>query len=128
MEAIPFSIEKYNDLVVRKETHIVKTIAETPVRILCDDRLGCDYPIVGLILYKHEQEVDSWTIDGKCRMGSGKDLYISPKPPVSLGWAAVYQQNSISYFTRLCETRQEVLRRYEGAQFLSEPIEIFAKP
>lgn len=128
MEAIPFSIEKYNDLVRDKQSHILLTNSKAPVRILCTDRQHQYCPIVGIVLYVHEQNVTTWTLGGINNGDNNKNLIIVPKPPVSLGWVAVLLRHGDVKDVSVLYPDKEALLATVGARMLSEPIEIFAKP
>ena len=42
-----------------------KTRCGYPVRILCVDRVGGNYPVVGLVMIRGAETEESWTLDGR---------------------------------------------------------------
>lgn len=113
MEAkrIPFTIEKYNQLVLKKKTHKLQQRDETPVVLYTTEGRGAQ-PLVG----QTDDDDDSimrWNSDGTYeynRQLSDNDLVLLGPPPVSIGWINFYRNkktgNHSSSGESLFPTRQ----------------------
>ena len=79
----PFDIQK------AREGKPVCTRDGMPVRILCTDMKGCDYPIVALVEDSDGKEyIQKYPLDGLKEI-EGLDLMMAPEKKV--GWVNVYK-------------------------------------
>ena len=111
IKQIAFTIANYNEYVKFGKTHEVKTGLGIPVRIICTDKLSTNFPIVGLYTEAGQEFGLSFTEKGKYTVRehfTDRDLVITPIPPLSLGWMAVYQSGEEHRSSRLFTTRQQL--------------------
>lgn len=133
MEAIPFSIEKYEKFVCTDKTHIVQTAGKLPVRVICTDIKDNKTPVAGLIDTGEKEVAHGSSATGNCKTGYNADLHshrlvIVPKPPVSLGWAAVLNTSPKPISTGLYVERQHLIDAVGEENLLCEPYQFFVKP
>lgn len=97
-EKLAFSIENYEELVVKNKTHEVRTRQDLPVRIICTDIMG-DFPVAGVIRFDSSEALERYNEKGQYYRNGDQfyhDLFICPLPPKTLGFVAVYNDGSLS--------------------------------
>lgn len=100
-------------------TKPVQTRDGRPVRILCTDKKGSDYPIIALVENSPGREVTaSFTMGGKLNMNdlgpSHNDLVNVPAKVVSAKWLNVYPGHFGSGHTTLQAAKREASSGYLG--------------
>lgn len=96
------------NLALAKAGDPVCTRAGREVRILCFDRKGGEYPIMGLIDYGSYEACYQWTTDGSSQYGgtnSSFDLMMAPKTLV--GYANLYLNGGVASVGKVYLTLDE---------------------
>lgn len=68
----PFNLE------LAKQGHPVMTRDGKPVRILCFDKQGTSYPLVGLVKNRQCEEMETYDTDGFSGCGGDSNLVMAP--------------------------------------------------
>ena len=82
------------------------------VRILCFDRKGGEYPIMGLIDHGSSEVCYQWTAEGYAQYGGGDsnfDLMMAPKTLV--GYANLYLNGGVPTVGKIFPTLDEAKRK-----------------
>ncbi|RIV20379.1 hypothetical protein DYU11_20220 [Fibrisoma montanum] len=89
---IPFTVEDYQRLCTETPFH-VETREGLPVRVICLDLKGAQYPVIALIDKDKVEAIIHYTANGKYYYGGDEseyDLFLIV-PARSLGWVNVYK-------------------------------------
>ena len=88
-----FNLEEY----LKNPSRKVVTLNGRSVRIICIDRNDLYYPIVALVKGEYEEDIFSYTKDGKNNDSCIRNLYFAPEKHE--GWVNVYKGGDRNYFT-----------------------------
>lgn len=85
----PFNIEEY----IRNPKQSVVTRDGKPVRIVCTDRKN-EYPILALVDSNSREDIECYTIDGKCYRDAEDNLDLFFNTKTCEGWLNLYKNGN----------------------------------
>lgn len=90
-----FNLDEY----LKNPSRRIVTRHGLSTRILCGNRIHDNFPVVALIRYNNEEEIRSYTKDGKYNEDRDDNLDLFFAPEKKEGWINIYKYNLSSLIT-----------------------------
>ena len=118
----PFTLEEY----LKNPSRKVVTRNGHSVRIVCTDAMST-HPVVALVRYGNDEDIESYSSDGKWsnKPESALDLFFAPEKKE--GWVNVYrnERGAIFFFSTTYSTKEEALDElYDDEDTLIDTIKV----